>query len=107
MQRRIWFSIGIAGTLSLGMLAPYTHASGVFDWMNPNKWFNGRDYDRDYRYRYYGYPGYGYPNYAYPGWNGYYPGAYGYPTVGYPAYGYPVQIPQTNATQPPAPPTPQ
>lgn len=112
-KRRLFITISMVSALGLGALAESAYAGG-FDWMNPNKWFNNRDYDRDYYRGYngyshpgYGYPGYGYPTYGYPGYG--YP-AVGYPSVGYPGYAYPVQPLQnnSNATQAPAPaPTPQ
>jgi hypothetical protein len=109
MGGKIFTQLAVAGVIGLGTLAAPVQASGMFDWMSPGKWFNSRDYDRDYYRSYpgwngYGYPGgwggYGYPpvvgGYGYPGWGG-----YGYPVVG----GYPVQ--QQNNNTPAPPPTPQ
>lgn len=109
MQRTLLVPLVIASALGLVVPIESVQATGMFDWMTPNKWFNsGRDYDHDYYSRGYAYPGYGYgyPGYAYPGWGGYgYPGAVGYPTWGYPSYGYPQQVPQNNTQA--TPPTPQ
>jgi hypothetical protein len=106
MQRKLLISLVTIAALSLGAPIKFAHARGMFDWMSPNKWFNGRDNDRGY-YRDYGYPGYAYPGYVQPGWGGYgYPGYT--PGYVYPGYAYPIQ-PQQNTTKstPPLPPTPQ
>lgn len=101
----------VFSVIGIVIMVKPANSGGIFDWMSPNKWFNNRDYDRDYhRGHGYGYPGYGYPNYAYPGyaypsWG--YPGL-SYPGWGYPAYTYPVQPQQNNSNTPaPPPPTPQ
>jgi len=107
MNRKLLLTAGSLAVLGLsGMTASIpVQAKGFGDFMNPSKWFGGRDRDRDYYYDrgYYGGPGYGY---GYPGYGGYgYPGyGYGYPGYGYgaPGYGYPPQ--GGGASQTPAPP---
>jgi uncharacterized membrane protein len=108
MSNKRLMSLAIIGAMGLSMPMLTAHAGGMFDWMSPNKWFNSRDHDRDYRG--WGYPGYGYPGYGYPTYGYGYP-AYGYPAWGgygytYPNYAYPTQQQQNNNT-PAAPPVPQ
>ena len=99
-------SIAALGLSGLVASVP-AQASGFGDFMNPGKWFGGKNRDRDdyyydrydrYDRGYYGGRGYGYPGgYGYGG----YPGGYGY---GYPGWGYPGQ--GGSNTQTPAPPPP-
>jgi len=85
-----------------------TVSAGVFNFMNPSKWFGNdrRYYDDDYyydRYRYgRGWGGYGPYGYG-PGWGGYGPYGYGLPYGGWPGYGY--SAPKSES--PPPPPLPQ
>ena len=100
MRQRTIVLIGAVTTLGLGDLTvTNTAQAGIFDMMNPSRWFS--DYDRDY-YRGWGYgPGrYGYGGpWGHPwggGWGGY-PGWGGW---GYPGYGYhAVVAPAAPATQ--------
>lgn len=107
MSKKLLVTAGSLAVLGLsGLVASVpVQASGFGDFMNPGKWFGGRDRDRDYYYDrgYYGYPGgygwggypgYGYGGYGYPGWGGYPGYGYGYPNQG------------GAATQTPAPPPP-
>lgn len=110
MNKRFLLSAG-AAALALGGLVTSgsIQAANFGDFMNPGKWFGGKNNDRDYYYgRNYGYPGYGYPGYGgygYPGYGGWGAPGYGY---GYPgAYGgYPAQGGNQNNTPAP-PPVPQ
>jgi hypothetical protein len=109
MSKKLLVTAGSMAVLGLSSLAASVpaQASGFGDFMNPGKWFGGRNRDRydDYSYDrydrgYYGGRGYGYPGYGgYPGGYG-----YGYPGWGYPGYGYPGQ--GGSNTQTPAPPPP-
>lgn len=103
MLKKSLLAASTLAVTSLGVLLipNVSPASGFGDFMNPSKWFGGRDrdyYDRDY-YRGYGYGGPwggygGYPGYG--GWGpgygwggpGYGWGGPGYGWGGYPGYGY-------------------
>lgn len=105
MSRKSIVLIAAVAALTLGDL-PTTNLAraGVFDMMNPSRWFG--DNDRDYYYRrgygpgYYG--GWGGPWGGYPGgwggpWGGY-PGGWGWGYPGYHAYPY-VVAPSAGASQ--------
>lgn len=95
--------------------------AGMFDMMNPSRWFSDRDrgyygrdyYDRGYYGRGYGPYGYGGGPYGwggYPGYGGWGGGPYGW--GGYPGYGgwggYPYGgVPVTGATKEAAPKLPE
>ena len=93
MKKAAIFPVATMAALVVGALAPIAPVSaGMFDMMNPGRWFDDDD-DRYYRYgRYghgpYGYRGpYGYGPYGYGAPYGYGPyGGYGGP-YGYPGYG--------------------
>lgn len=107
MSRKSIVLVAAVAALTLGDL-PMTNlaqAGGIFDMMNPSRWFG--DNDRDYYRRGWGYgPGYygggwGGP-YGYPGgwggpWGGY-PGGWGWGYPGHHAYPY-VVAPSSGTTQ--------
>ncbi|MEA3410805.1 MAG: hypothetical protein U9R74_04615 [Pseudomonadota bacterium] len=108
--RLIAFAAAVATVGLSGVAVPGTASAGMFDMMNPSKWFNSssnrdRYYDRDY---YYGRGPYGYGGGPY-GWGGGYPGyGYGYPGYGFPGYGYPYGgVPGAGTTQQQAPRLPE
>lgn len=109
MHSKFSTSMIVMSAISLMVLTETATSAGMFDWMSPNRWFNNRDYDRDYHNRGYSYP-YAQPGwggYGYPAWGGYH-GTIAYPAWGYPAYGYPVQPQQNTTPSAPAPlPIPQ
>ncbi len=114
MSKKLLLTAGSIAALGLGGLVASVpaQASGFGDFMNPGKWFGGKNRDRDDNYYdrghygnrgygYGGYPGYGYG--GYPGGYGYgYPG-WGYPGYGAPGYGYSGQGGSNTQTPPPAP----
>ncbi len=122
MRRKSIVLVAAAAVLILGE-APMTNIAqaGIFDMMNPSRWFNNYDRgrDRDYYWgRGYGYgPGYyggwGGPYGGYPGgWGGPYggyPGGWGGPYGAYPGYyGYPYGVaPATQSSEKPAPRLPE
>lgn len=111
MRKTLLIAAG-AAVLGTSLLTSVPAAAGFGDFMNPGKWFGGKDRDWDDYYGPYGggpygygYPGYGgYRGYGYPGYGyGGYPG-YGYPGYGYPGYGgYPNTGGNSQSTPPPVP----
>jgi hypothetical protein len=119
VRRKSIVSVAAVAVLILGE-SPVTNIAqaGIFDMMNPSRWFGDRDRDR-YRDRdYYWGRGYGYgPGYYGGGWGGPwgYPGGWGGPYWGYPGgwgypgyYGYPYGVaPTTQHSEKPAPRLPE
>lgn len=109
-KQKVFAVAAVAVAIGLpGLVVPEPASAGMFDMMNPSRWFGGnRDYyDDDYRYGYgrgrYGYGGpYGWGGGPY-GWGG---GPYGW-GGGYPGYGYGYPygvVPGAGTTQKQAPP---
>lgn len=100
----------VAAVVLEGLIANPAASAGIFDMMNPSRWF-GNDRDRHYYGpgNYWGpghYGGYGGPGYwGGPGYYGYSPyGGWGGPWGGYRGYGYGpgstiVVTPQTGSSQ--------
>lgn len=77
MTRRIVVSLAAGAVLGMGCLTQMDIAqAGMFDMMNPSKWFNSNDRDRYYGG--YGPYGYGGGPYGYGGPWGYGGGPWGY-----------------------------
>lgn len=92
-------SLAIAAVLGLGSTLNVAQA-GMFDMINPSRWF---DNDRDDYYGYggpYGHGPYGPYGYGPYGYGGPYGGWGGYPGYGYPGYGYPGYGPSTIVVNP-------
>ena len=109
---KVLVSAVVLAALGMAELAVSNIAqAGMFDMMNPSRWFGG-DHDRDYYYDRDYYRGRGYGPYGWGGgpygwgggpygwgggpygWGGYgYPGVYGYPYGGLPATGTTQQAP--------------
>ena len=91
MKLRKLVPAAVAAILGLGAVT--AAQAGMFDMMNPNRWFGDRDHDR-YRYGGYGPYGGGYGPYGYGapyGWGGPY-GGWGGPYGGWGGYNRPSTI---------------